>query len=1825
MHARVARLSLICALFLTSFSALRAQSPGGGCENPGEFDFQTQVCPTGQGSASARYGPNPGYTWSTYQWTASGGTIVSGANEATMFYVPAPGATSVDITLAVTSPACSGTKTHTAVVTSDLPAEIHASESVCPYSRSSAMAMSNSGGTYQWSITNGTIIGSSQGNTIQFIAAGVGSVGLDVFATDSGDGCVSTGHRDIPITARTISIEQDVPSTCATAPTSAYVPPGQMPWDTDYWWVAGNAQIVGSALGSSINYIPDGTGPVTLTVSASSAECSATATRTFPLGTQSAPQIGTRTTSVCPGGWVTFTVPNAADFLNGLRWEYSGASYYDQTANSITLTPMAGSSYVQVTAFGQNPGCELSSNVRIPVRDPDATISAPAAVCPNTTFTASVPDIGSGGQYMWLLSGDAQMLSGGGDREVVVRANGPGPVHLSASVYSSTGTCQTTGLAEVEVGSALVPTIRTTTPFCGTGTASVDNAANYSSVVWTIQNGVFEGPNTGPSVNFVASGSAPVQLTATVSNAAGCSGSNSVTVTPQPAMTPALSVSQTGFCSTGSSTSAQVTNGPFASAFEWTLTNAIITYRGPGGEFIEFVNTREGDVVIEVSTTDSGGCAVSASTTIPFAAPPVPIIETSLSSHCGTATTIAAHVANASVFQQGGWYGYEWFVKNGYVAGQSGSLVTIQPTSSAPIEISVEVWFNGCRSRSTTVVPSSIPAPPAITFTPAEVCPLSLGSASVPASSSSYLWTIENGTIEGPPYGPSVSFRTNGTGPAQLSVTMSSPNSCPVVSTATVPVRVVEPPVVTFGQTDVCPNGQGSAYVMEQGDWSVYQWSIVNGTLQSSANNSYVYYTANGNGPVQLTLQAWTSENCTASTTVTQPLRTTAAPVVTFGQTEICPNGPGSAYVMEQGDWSVYQWSIVNGTLQSSANNSYVYYTANGNGPVQLTLQAWTSGNCTASTTVTQPLRTTAAPVVTFGQAEICPNGPGSAYVVEQGDWSVYQWSIVNGTLQSSANNSYVYYTANGNGPVQLTLQAWTSGNCTASTTVTQPLAAIATPTIRIGPEPTVCPNGTASAYVPESYANYTWSVQNGSIVSTSSDNTSVMFIADGSGPVVLSVQVTSAAGCTTSNSVSVPLRTIEPPVLSVGPQPDMCAGGTSSAYVAADYASYVWSIQNGTITSTSADNKSVMFNADGTGAVSVSVTVTTGDGCSSSNSATIPLRTIDPPVISTGPQGSVCAGGSGSAYVAEDYASYVWSIQNGTINSTSADGKSIMFTATATATDPVALTVAVTSLDGCSASNSATVPLRTVTPATVTASGATTFCEGDSVTLTAPSAESYAWSNGATTQSIAVNATGSYSVTVTNANGCSATSAATNVTVNLLPATPVITGSGATTFCEGGSVTLTASAADAYAWSNGATTQSITVNAPGSYTVTVTNANGCSATSAATNVTVNPLPATPVITGSGATTFCEGGSVTLTAPAADSYSWSNGATTQSITVNASGSYSVTVTNANGCSATSVATNVTVNAQPATPVITASGATTFCEGGSVTLTAAAASSYAWSNGATTQSITVSASGAYTVTVTNANGCSATSAATTITVNAQPAAPVITASGATTFCEGGSVTLTAPAASSYAWSNGATTQSITVSASGAYTVTVTNANGCSATSGATTVTVNAPPATPVITASGPTALCPGAFVTLTAPAGFVYAWSNGATTQSIAVSTAGSYSVTVTNTNGCSTVSAPVAVTNYAPTTIAAEPQSVTMPRQTTRVLTVTANGAAPLQYQWFRGSSGDTSDPVAGQTSASVTVGPYHKKGTYRFWVRVWSDTCPTSTVNSTTAQVTVN
>ena len=195
---------------------------------------------------------------------------------------------------------------------------------------------------------------------------------------------------------------------------------------------------------------------------------------------------------------------------------------------------------------------------------------------------------------------------------------------------------------------------------------------------------------------------------------------------------------------------------------------------------------------------------------------------------------------------------------------------------------------------------------------------------------------------------------------------------------------------------------------------------------------------------------------------------------------------------------------------------------------------------------------------------------------------------------------------------------------------------------------------------------------------------------------------------------------------------------------------------------------------------------------------------------------------------------------------------------------------------------------------------GPTVFCEGNSITLEASSGQNYFWNNGSTQQSITVTEGGSYNVVVSSNANCTALSQTIDVIVNNAPSSQIVS-DGPLAFCPGEDVLLTAdSIATNYLWSNGTTNQSLLVTTAGSYYLTMTNAFGCVTHSDTVTVTISANPVANIYS-SGNLNLCTGDSVILSADPGAVYLWSNGITTQSITVFSSGSYYVSVNNGQSC------------------------------------------------------------------------------------------------------------------------------------------------------------------------------------------------------------------------------------------------------------------------------------------------------------------------------------
>jgi hypothetical protein len=422
--------------------------------------------------------------------------------------------------------------------------------------------------------------------------------------------------------------------------------------------------------------------------------------------------------------------------------------------------------------------------------------------------------------------------------------------------------------------------------------------------------------------------------------------------------------------------------------------------------------------------------------------------------------------------------------------------------------------------------------------------------------------------------------------------------------------------------------------------------------------------------------------------------------------------------------------------------------------------------------------------------------------------------------------------------------------------------------------------------------------------------------------------------------------------------------------------------------------------------------------------------------------------------------------------------------------------------------------PVLVITPDTLTE-----ICENVPLTISSNTHDSYLWSTGDTTQSITVDSSATYSLTVTESTGCFASDSVEIIAFE--EPKPVIQANGPLVFCDGDSVQLWVSGgAPSYNWSNGNIDTMITATSGGWYWVDVTDMEGCIGRDSIF-VTVNPLPSV-TITPPGPTSICLGTSITLDAGAqqgGSTFLWSNAANTRSISVNSTGQYWVEVTNLQGCKASD--STFIVASQTIFPTITSSQPLPICQGQSVVLNAGPYQSYLWTPGfATTRQITVSQPGTYSVQVTDANGCRGDDQIT-VTV-AQPPIPNIVALNDTVFCDGDSVVLDGGNYPFHFWNTAAINRTIVAKTTGDYSVTVVDNNNCSA---ADTITVLVKPVPSInLTASPPTAVCDGDSVLLDAngtQTQYTYSWNTSETTEQIWVKTTGLYSVTVLDTNACS--------------------------------------------------------------------------------------------------------
>lgn len=630
---------------------------------------------------------------------------------------------------------------------------------------------------------------------------------------------------------------------------------------------------------------------------------------------------------------------------------------------------------------------------------------------------------------------------------------------------------------------------------------------------------------------------------------------------------------------------------------------------------------------------------------------------------------------------------------------------------------------------------------------------------------------------------------------------------------------------------------------------------------------------------------------------------------------------------------------------------------------------------------------------------------------------------------------------------------------------------------------------------------------------------------------------------------------------------------------------SYSWTFTGGTPSASSAQNPSVVYNTSGTYAVSLTVSNANGNNTSTQSGY---ITVYQKPSLTTSATPVLCFGGStGSANVTA-----IGGTPNYTFNWSNNAGTTFSIT-----NKPAGnYTVTVTDAHSCSATAAVNItqPLAALT-ATGSSTDAACGQANGSATVTATGGAggyTYHWNTNATTQTVSNLNPGSYQVTVSDANNCTASAAVTvsNATSNFAV---TITSQNATCGQANGAATALPNNPTnvTYHWSNNATTGAITGLAPGTYSVTATNPTGCTASA---SVTITNTGASMSVSFNITQAACGqsngAAAATVTGGASPyNYLWSTGSTTNSISNVAAGGYPLTVTDNSGCTLVSTAAISNTGA----PTVTATPTSPACYGGNNGSAAATATggtspyTYNWNTGGTGSTITGITAGTYTVTVHDNAQCIAVQTVTVL----NPAAISITISTTNALCgnQNGTAVVTATGGGgtfTYFWNNGSTIANNIDLASGNYTVTVTDNHACTASASATVSATPAPTAvlSPV---NGTCQVTPQVNVTVnggTAP--FTYAWSNGAATQNLSGVAAGSYTVTITDANGC-TISSSAAVSDNSTLNVTFSSQNPTPGSSNGSITANPSGGTAPYSYVW---STGSTSSTVSSLAAGTYTV-----------------------------------
>lgn len=1085
-----------------------------------------------------------------------------------------------------------------------------------------------------------------------------------------------------------------------------------------------------------------------------------------------------------------------------------------------------------------------------------------------------------------------------------------------------TGNCGTYGTAlfTLALGPGPLPVVKPDFDSICSGQSINVVASGANTYTWTVSQGNIN-PTTGSAITYTApltSSGTTATFSVVGTDNLGCTstvpGVATVTINPIPTLT--LTPSTNNICSASSANF----YAAGADTYTWSVSGGSLNTSG--GDTVIYTApsvTAATTVTVTVSGTASLRCN-SLPVTFTVVVNPYPTVSVNPTSAVicsGVSTTLTASGAST----------YTWSAGTGSFNNVNANPVVYTApsvTGTATENLSlIGTSAAGCSDTLFTAVTLTVNPQPSLTFTanPATLCAATTTTLNA-SGALSYTWSAPGGSFNNI-HGNPVFYTTPSVTTATLvPVILNGTNSfgCLNVIPDTVYISLNPVPAITTTATAGSICSAGTATINASGANS-YTWTTSGGSINTTSGTTVVFTAPSVTTTTNFTVgvNGTGANTCSTGSAINTIITVNAPPVIasTYSNSAVCE---GSVLTFTAAGASTYTWSASSGSF-SSLNGNATSYLPPVTGGIPLTVTVSVVGTnsigCASAGATTFTFVVDPIPVISAvgTPTAVCS---GATTTLSATGANTYTWSSVSGSFNNANSSTSVYTTpaVTVATTVTVTVTGTSAAGCLSPVADTVLIDVDAMPVLSTNTNTlSLCSGNTATLSV-SGATTYSWSTTFGTL--SPSSGTAVTYTAPaGSGNATVTVNGSTNAGCMAAPSIITVTVNPIPSINAIANNTVICSG-TTTTLTASGATTYTWSSTLGTFSSVNANP--VVYTAPVTSAsntITVNVSGTSSAGCISNTSGTVAVAVnAEPPTSIVTQPAQLCSGNS-TTIVSSGAPTYSWSASTGTVTPNS--GNIVTYQSPTVS----AVTIATVSVVGNNGTCPNSVPIITtvtvnpITTPTITLSGPAALCTGDSVVLTCNPSTGILWNTGATTPSITVHASGSFTVIATNSYGCSAPSSVVTTTMFPLSTAPVITASGPVSFCQEDSLELSVNHSNGVTWLPGMqTNDSIYVHTTGTYTVTYTDANNCP--SAPAYITVNTFN-DPVINYTNlivTPAHCDlnNGSVTgitVSGSGPFTYVWrdstgavigGNGASLSNI---AGGSYSVQVTDLNGCKSVS--------------------------------------------------------------------------------------------------------------------------------------------------------------------------------------------------------------------------------------------------------------------------------------------------------------------------------